>query len=256
MIYPPRKSLLYGLLAVSAFSAPTAQAVTVTTIGSFNDPTSTGYLFDIDINQDDASTGLSPMPANVSKYSTTNSLAYYGWGIDVGQSLSTHTIIQSHFWFNGAGSVGGDPAAEVPLGTAFSMGLFTYTNEETILSGGIVNIDFQMAINVDGLSLAPAEYRIRINNTLNGPSNPFDTAEIISTPASISFLLDGSPYLLTFNGFSRDGGENFETVAELGEGMRTTAEIYATITAVPAPAAIWLMGTGLLALAGFARTKK
>ena len=63
-------------------------------------------------------------------------------------------------------------------------------------------------------------------------------------------------YLLTFNGFSRDGGLTFETAANLAEGQQTTAQIYGTLTAVPLPAAIWLMATGLLALTGFVRTKK
>ena len=38
--------------------------------------------------------------------------------------------------------------------------------------------------------------------------------------------------------------------------VQTSAQIFATITAVPVPAAIWLMGSGLIALFGFARSKK
>lgn len=248
------KSLLLGLLAATAVGSQSAQAVTISTVGSFNDPTSTQYLFDIGINQDDASTGLQTIPVNAQ--STTNSIAYYGWGIDVRDSFRTHQIIQSHFWFNGAGSVAGGPAASVPLGTTFSLGSFTYTNEQTILSGGIVQIDFQMDLTIDGLDLAPIEYRIEINNTDNSLPNSFDTATLIGTPNNISFMLNGTQHFLTFNGFSRDGGSTFETTTNLAEGARTSAQIYATITAVPVPAAIWLMASGLLALFGFTRTRK
>jgi len=250
------KSLLLGLMVVSALSIQPVQAVTVTTIGSFNDPTATNplFFFNRTYNQDNAISPAHVLPSNL--HSATDSVAYFGWGVDVKDSFLTGEIIQSHFWFNGAGSVAGGPAASAPLGTAFSLGSFTYTNEQTILSGGLVQIDFQMALNIDGLSLLPVEYRLEIDNTTNYPSAAFDTARIISTPSNVPFLLNGSQYLLTFNGFSRDGGSTFETVANLAEGGQTSAQIFATITAVPVPAAIWLMGSGLLALFGFARTKK
>lgn len=251
------KSLFLGLMVSLALSAQSVQAVSVSTVGSFNDPLATNpkYFFNLTDNQDNDST-----PVDLPISSVTDSVAYYGWGIDLVDSFITGNIIQSHFWFNGAGSVAGGAAASAPLGTAFSLGTFTYVNQQTVLSGGIVKIDFQMAINIDidgvDVLLNPVEYRIEINNTREGGSNPADTARLISTPANIPFLLGGSQYLLTFNGFLPDGGSTYETEATLAEGGTTSAQIYATITAVPVPAAIWLMGSGLLALFGFARTKK
>jgi hypothetical protein len=212
------------------------------------------YFFNRTYNQDDAGIPARNLPSNLN--SSTDSVAYFGWGVDVLESFYAREIIQSHFWFNGAGSVDGGPAASAPLGTAFSLGSFTYTNEETILSGGLVEVDFQMGITVDGHSLLPIEYRIEINNTPNNSPNPLDIARLIQSPTSLAFAINGSPYLLTFNGFSRDGGATFETVAYLDENMQTSAQIYATITAVPVPAAVWLLGSGLLGLFGFARTKK
>jgi hypothetical protein len=250
------KALLLGLIVAAGLSSQLASAVTVSAIGSFNDQSATSaYFFNRTYNQDDATTPAQNLPSNLN--STTDSVAYFGWGIDPLRSLFTQEIIQSHFWFNGVGSVDGGAAASASLGTAFSLGSFTYTNERTVLSGGIVDIDFQMDLTLDGISLLPIEYQLQINNTVNGGTNPFDTAQIISGPDNIAFSLNGSQYLLTFNGFSRDGGLTFETVANLAERDQTSAQIYATITSVvPVPAAIWLMGSGMLALFGFARIKR
>lgn len=255
MMYVSCRTLLTGLIAVSALTSHSLHAATVSAVGSFNDPSASSmYFYNRIYNQDDATSPARRLPNNLG--STTNSVAYFGWGVDVEESFANRQIIQSHFWFNGVGSVDGGPAATVPFGSAFSLGSFTYTNEETILSGGIVNIDFQLNINVDGYNLFPVEYRLQIDNTSNQLPNSSDTARLIGMADDISFMLGGNPYLLSFNGFSRDGGLTFESIATLPENAQTSAEIFATITAVPVPAAIWLMGSGLLALAGFARSKK
>ena len=248
-------ALLVGMLLASLAITQPAQAITVQTSGQYNDPTaSSWYFYNRIYNQDNAVSPSEQLPPNLN--SSTDSVAYFGWGIDVEETIINQDIIQSHFWFNGVGSVDGGPAAMTTLGNPFSLGSFTYTNEETILSGGLVEIDFQMDIMVDGLSLLPVEYRIEIDNTPNSWPDNMDTARILSGPNDISFFLDGSQYLLSLNGFSRDGGLTFETEASLAENAQTSAEIYATITVVPVPAAVWLMISGLFALYGFARTKK
>ena len=248
------KTFFLGLIAASALTSQSAYAVTVSAVGSFNDPTASSmYFYNRIYNQDDVTSPARQLPNNLN--SATDSVAYFGWGVDVAESFINRQIIQSHFWFNGAGSVDGGLAATVPYGSAFSLGSFTYTNEETILSGGIVNIDFQLNINVDGYNLFPVEYRLQIDNTSNQLPNSSDTARLTGIPDDISFMLGSNQYLLSFNGFSRDGGLTFENIATLPENAQTSAEIFATITAVPVPAAIWLMGSGLIALVGFARSK-
>ena len=114
-----------------------------------------------------------------------------------------------------------------------------------------------MNIDVGGMALIPVEYRLQINNTTNNSRfNSNDTAQITASPSDVLFFMGGTQYLLAFNGFSRDGGLTFETMATLAEGYQTSAQIYGTLTAIPVPAALWLLSTGLLALFGFARTKK
>lgn len=231
--------------------AQLASAASVQVVGSFNDAAASDYFFfNRTYNQDNDVNPVKDLPSNLN--STTDSVAYFGWGLDTRESFRNHEIIQSHFWFNGTGSVDGSNATTISYGEAFSLGSFTYTNQPTVLSGGMVEIDFQMDINLDGYGLMPIEYRIGIDNT----SNPFaDTATLLSGPQNFIFNMGGMDYMMTLQGFSRDGGSTFETYATLPENHQTTAEIYATITAVPVPAALWLFGSGLIALAGFARRK-
>ena len=243
--------LLAGITFTASLSLQTATAASVQVVGSFNDATASDYFFfNRTYNQDnDVSPGS--LPDNVS--SASDSVAYFGWGLDKRELYRNHRLIQSHFWFNGTGSVGGNSATEITYGEAFSLGSFTYTNEPTHLSGGLVEIDFQMDMQIDGIGLLPVEYRIGIDNTVNPLG---DTATLLSTPDSIAFNMGGAQYLMEFHGFSRDSGASFETYADLAEGQQTTAEIYASITAVPVPAALWLFGSGLIGLAGLARSKK
>ena len=244
-----------GILLSFSSCFQTATAASVQIVGSFNDPTASNYFFfNRTYNQDNDGAPAKQLPNNL--VTSTDSVSYFGWGIDTRESFQNHQIIQSHFWFNGAGSVDGSSATTIAYGEAFSLGSFTYTNEETVLSGGMVEIDFQMDIMFDGLDLLPVEYRIGIDNT----SNPLaDTASLLTYPESMLFTMGNTEYLLTFNGFSRDDGNTFETSATLPEDQQTTAEIFATITTttvVPVPAAVWLFGSGLLGLVGFAKRRK
>jgi hypothetical protein len=253
-----KKSAL-GLAAAATLIASTqsAYAATVQVVGSFHNPSASDFFFyNRTFNQDNDASPAVDLPTNLNATTeantSTDSVSYFGWGIDYRDSFINHEIIQSHFWFNGTGSVDGSSATTITYGEAFSLGSFTYTNEETVLSGGQVEIDFRMDIQLDGYGLMPIEYRIGIDNRTN-PAD--DTASLLSYPQNVAFEMNGMNYLLSLQGFSRDGGLSFESYANLAEGQQTTAEIYATITEVPLPAAVWLFGTGLIALAGLARRK-
>jgi|GEM_PF-5468215 len=250
-----KKSAL-SLVAAAALIACTqgVYAATVQVMGSFQNPSASSfYFYNRTYNQDNDATPARALPGNLN--ASTDSVSYFGWGIDLYDSFVNQEIIQSHFWFNGTGSAGGTSATSITYGEAFSLGSFTYTNEQTVLSGGQVEIDFRMDIQLDGYGLMPIEYRIGIDNSAN-PAD--DTASLLSYPENVAFEMNGMNYLLSLQGFSRDDGVSFETYANLAEGAQTTAEIYATITEltpVPVPAALWLFGTGLIALAGLARRK-
>lgn len=238
----------------------TASAVLIDVTGLF-DPgslahTDNRYILKQFYNQDDLYPAPESLPSNLG--ASTDSVAYFGWGIDIYDSIMYQEVIQSHFWFNGTGSEGGGSAIDVTPDDTFSLGQFTYTNEETIFSGGVVEIDFLMDINIGG-TLLNSSYRIEIDNTVNSSSMPEDTARLLNPLAAPQiFDVGGIDYQILFNGFSRDGGLTFETEATLPEGDQTSAEIFATITqvaVVPVPAAAWLFGSGVIALFGMARRK-
>lgn len=246
-----KSALSLAAAATLIVSTQGAYAATVEVVGSFHNPTASSlYFYNRTYNQDNDATPSEALPSNLN--ASTDSVSYFGWGVDVYESFVNQEIIQSHFWFNGTGSVDGSSATTITYGEAFSLGSFTYTNEQTVLSGGQVEIDFRMNIQLDGYGLMPIEYRIGIDNSTN-PAD--DTASLLSFPESVAFEMNGMSYLLSLQGFSRDGGLSFETYADLPEGQQTSAEIYATITEVPLPAAVWLFGTGMIALAGLARRK-
>jgi len=246
--------LIAGVTLTAALSTQVATAALLQVVGSFNDESASDYFFfNRTYNQDNDNSPAQNLPNNLE--TNTDSVAYFGWGLDVRESFQNHQTIQSHFWFNGAGTAGSSPL-DITYGEAFSLGTFTYTNEETILSGGMVEIDFQMDIQLGGYDLMPIEYRIAIDNTTNPLA---DSATLISGPENILFTMGGSDYLLELHGFSRNGGNTFETYASLPENQQTTAEIYATVTnltPVPVPAALWLFGSGLIGLAGLAARRK
>ena len=235
-----------------------ASALMVDITGSFNPDslTHTNYIYDRFYNQDDMDPAPVALPSNLR--ASTDSVAYFGWGIDITDSFIQREQIQSHFWFNGTGSAGGGSAVDALSGEAFSLGMFTYTNEQTFLSGGLVQVDFLMDININGSALSTS-YRIEIDNTANSSATSEDTARLLNPqPAPQLFDVGGIGYQILFNGFSRDGGITFETEATLAEGDQTSAEIFATISqvaVVPVPAAFWLFGSGLIGLIGFARRK-
>jgi hypothetical protein len=250
-----RKQLISSSLLVIFSLSSLVEASTVQVTGSFANPTASDmYFFNRIYNQDNDASPSQQISGNAG--SSSDSIAYFGWGIDAYDTFINQELIQSHFWFNGTGSVDGSTNTSITLNDAFSLGSFTYTNEQTILSGGLVEIDFQMDIMFDGLSLSPSNYTIGIDNTVNTSGSADDTATLLSNPADMLFTKDGLQYMLSFNGFSRDAGLSFETSATLPEGQQTTAQIYATITAVPLPAAAWLFGSGILCLVGLARRKK
>jgi len=245
-----------GLISLSFLCiSQVVSASSINVAGSFNSPVATDYYFvNRTYNQDNDISPTRHLPNNLN--STTDSVAYFGWGVNPYESYKQRQKIQSHFWFNGTGSVDGSTNTSLITGEAFSLGSFTYTNEETLFSGGYVEVNFNMDITLDGLNLAPVEYRIGIDNTKNSSSTPEDTITLLSSPDDLLFTLNNTQYRLMLNGFTRDGGQTFETTAVLPENQQTTAEIYGTLTVVPLPAAAWLFGSGIFLLLGFSAKRK
>jgi hypothetical protein len=60
-----------------------------------------------------------------------------------------------------------------------------------------------------------------------------------------------------FIGFSAFDAEEGETPSGAGPGLEDSDNlVFAGVTRVPAPAAIWLFGTGMIGLVGFSKRRK
>ena len=218
------------LLSTSAYSA----SFTGYAYGDFSNPVS-GVSDYIDIVNND-------LGSNIHDQSVFN------WGLN-------RRNRSSQFRFDGAASDFVENNFTVSDGTAFSLGDFTYKNRATRFSGGVTGVDFDLNVNLLGIGWSTFSYSLGIDNTPNGSSNVPDYVSLLTQGEDSLFNYSGQSYRFEILGFSRDGGLTFEDSTYLNERSVTTAEIYGSIQAVPVPAALWLFGSGLLALGALAKRK-
>ena len=173
-----------------------------------------------------------------------------------------------------------------PLGNLFSIGTFDYHNAQTNRDN-ISSINFRVDMTIDGfmqmetglMGSSYLEFTLSIDNT-NDNSDPLASADTVwvsavnmgmTMPDGSSVVMDydfttgmdmmigGEYYNFMLMGFSTDGGSTFESQAIVLENTTINSEIFATITpltTVPVPAAVWLLGSGLMALVGLGYRRK
>jgi len=179
----------------------------------------------------------------------SNESSVFNWGLNRGNH-------SSQFLFDGAASDYVESNFTVSDGSAFSLGDFTYVNRSTRYAAGVTGVDFGLDVNLSGIGWTTFNYSMSIDNTLNVPGNVPDyvSSQLTYEKGSLFSYL-GQSYQFEVLGFSRDGGLTFEDFTYLNEGSSTTAEVYGRIQAVPVPAALWLFGSGLLALGALVKRK-
>lgn len=160
----------------------------------------------------------------------------------------------------------------VPLDSGFALGVLYHYNYAIDPSTAITNADLRLHLTLSGsgsgtVTPGPFDFNFSIfespNNadcpTWQASSTPCDD-KISFTPESKQFTLDGQLYSFNLLGF-------YKNPATLDPNMITSEQttssnwLYASITEVsttpvPVPAALWLLGSGLLGLAGFAKRKR
>ncbi|OPY06771.1 MAG: hypothetical protein A4E66_02136 [Syntrophus sp. PtaB.Bin001] len=149
-------------------------------------------------------------------------------------------------------------------GTAFSLGTFTHNNFPIPSGSGITGIKLLFNLGIEGFSALSTTFVYSHNETPNNsspPSNPSnnDIVTITNPVLNAHFISGGNDYYFSLLGFSQDGGATISNVFSTIENQANSAQLYGIITTTPIPtptpipAAIWLLGSGLVGLIGVRR---
>ena len=140
----------------------------------------------------------------------------------------------------------------------FEIAELTYNNTDiktaTSFSSSFSSVNLDMILNyADSSSFGIYNFSadIEIIETSNGNIDSDDTVSVLlDSDVSPVFSINGTDYIFEFLGFSNGNG-GFDHSFIQAEGSSSSTSLYAKVTAVPVPAALWLFMT---ALTGFFMT--
>jgi hypothetical protein len=136
-------------------------------------------------------------------------------------------------------------------GTPFLLGTFNHLNFPIDNGTAITSIDLNFHMGINGTSI-DGVFTFNHDET---PNPAPDVVTITSPDLNTLFNFGGTDYIFTLLGFSQDGGTTTDTEFTTAENQENEAGLYGSITVIPEPATMLLLGSGLIGLAGYARRR-
>jgi hypothetical protein len=167
-----------------------------------------------------------------------------------GDSLTTYGQKNLIFQGNATGST-------VTPGSAFAIGWLTHANNAITADSNITSANLSLQLSLAGYSAVNFNYNFDI---AQGPETDdlqtsYADTLTFSPVGRTQFKLGDQAYSFELLGFYKDDATTNSTLKVPDTLTALQIPLYAKITAVPVPAALWLLGSGLLGLAGFAKRK-
>lgn len=168
-----------------------------------------------------------------------------------GQPLNSPTDLKESLIFQG------NATAITPGSTPFAIGALTHGNNAIYGDTNITSSNLNLQLSLAGSQSINFTYKFGISQD----STTYADTLTFSPVGSTQFSLASQTYSFNLLGFYNLGNLYSTIIVEDGVTV-SQALLYASITSVPAsaapvpaPAALWLLGSGLLGLAGFAKRK-
>lgn len=154
---------------------------------------------------------------------------------------------------------GNTNTAQVTPGSAFAIGWLTHANHAISADSNITSANLSLQLSLAGYDAVNFNYNFGISQGLETTDPQTSYADTLTfTPVgSTQFSLGSQAYSFELLGFyDMNNSNTYSTLIVPDTLTALQIPLYAKITAVPVPAALWLLGSGLLGLAGFAKRKR